>query len=328
VRTLIMLIFAAALACRSDAHSSSLAALHTTPTNTGWTIELKLPTEDLLAVLRAGFAPSGDPRADLAPVQDAMLAYIGSRLELSEGGAALTPRVSLTGFDCDRTLITADVTSSGAVSLASRIFTELDRRYRIAVVHIDRTGRRAQREIWPEGAPLDLGGTPGSADAGPLLPSARRGAEHAVGLDHVLLLIALTLIPTTLWRPLALVVCFTLAHALASAGRGFLTLSPSLAEPIFAAAICYVAIENLFVDEAPARWPLALALGLVHGSGSPEISGSHTGFHIGLLLGQLAIVLLLYPVSSRLARRDGLLTAGSLALLFFGLVIFLERIGR
>src|SRR5687767_6707465 len=125
-----MLFFAAALACvaarQGDAHSSGLALLDASRTATGWTIEAKLPADDLLGVLRAGFTPTGDFARDLAPVKDAMLAYVGGRLELSESGAALTPQVRVVGYDHTRAHLVVDVTASGSVSLSSRLFTELD----------------------------------------------------------------------------------------------------------------------------------------------------------------------------------------------------------
>lgn len=335
-----MLVFAAALACgaarRCDAHSSGLAALEATPTHTGWSIEVRLPAEDLLAVLRAGFTPSGDYQRDLAPVNGALLAYVGRRLELSEGGAALTPRVSMNGFDCERARITVDVTAAGAVRLASRLLTELDRRYHIAVLHVDRTGRRSQGVVWPEGAPVELGGTTGAADAASaLLRSFQLGvASVFTRHDHVLFLICLLLVPTTLSRLAALVLCFMLAHAIAraSVALDWLALSPALVQPAIAASICYVAIENLFLHEAPDRWRVALAGGLAHGLGCAAPAGSLPGFELGVALGQLGLVLVLGPAMARIARRarfrDHVLPAVSLAILYLGLVWLLERIGR
>jgi len=77
------------------------------------------------------------------------------------------------------------------------------------------------------------------------------GFEHILplGLDHILFVVGLFLLSTQL-RPLLLqITAFTLAHTvtLALGMLGIVTIPGSIVEPIIAASIVYVAIENILL---------------------------------------------------------------------------------
>ncbi|MBX3271228.1 MAG: HupE/UreJ family protein [Sandaracinaceae bacterium] len=141
------------------------------------------------------------------------------------------------------------------------------------------------------------------------------GAEHlALGLDHLLFLLALTLVvlDPRVARPrparaLALTVTgFTLGHAitLSLAVLGGLTLPSAPVEVCIALSIAFLAAE--LVRERPtltfrAPWLVAAAFGLVHGLGFAgalaelglpprEAPLALVAFHVGLELAQLAFV--------------------------------------
>lgn len=108
------------------------------------------------------------------------------------------------------------------------------------------------------------------------IPVARRylvlGVEHIVpkGLDHILFVLGLFLLSVR-WRPLlAQVTAFTLAHSitLALSLYGVFRLPPYIVEPLIAASIAYVGIENMLTDKLH-RWrPIVVfAFGLLHGLG-------------------------------------------------------------
>jgi hypothetical protein len=75
------------------------------------------------------------------------------------------------------------------------------------------------------------------------------GFEHIVpkGLDHILFVVGLFLLSPRLKPLLWQVTSFTLAHSvtLALGTLGVLEISPSIVEPLIAASIVYVAVENL-----------------------------------------------------------------------------------
>lgn len=139
----------------------------------------------------------------------------------------------------------------------------------------------------------------------------RLGMEHILlGIDHVVFVMAILLIPTTLRRLLVWISMFTVAHSITLALAFFdvLRISPALTEPLIALTILAVGLENLWICRDGVRgiaWrPLFLfAFGLIHGVGLSyqlnEISVGSVGpdlgrlllFNLGVELGQLVIIL-------------------------------------
>jgi len=138
------------------------------------------------------------------------------------------------------------------------------------------------------------------------------GFEHILpkGLDHILFVVGLFLMNAR-WRPLlAQITCFTLAHSLTLglAVTGVVTLSPAIVEPIIAASIVYVALENLLTRRVRS-WRLAIvfAFGLIHGLGfagvlsdiglpEGQLLSAIAFFNIGVELGQLSVIALCYAL--------------------------------
>ncbi|ARN73415.1 HupE/UreJ family protein [Oceanicoccus sagamiensis] len=128
------------------------------------------------------------------------------------------------------------------------------------------------------------------------------------GLDHILFVVGLFLLSVRLKPLLWQVTSFTLAHTvtLALGMLGIVQISPSIVEPLIAASIVYVCIENIYSDHL-SRWrpPIVFAFGLLHGLGFAGVlteiglSSSHfvTGliaFNVGVELGQLTVIVLCY----------------------------------
>lgn len=157
----------------------------------------------------------------------------------------------------------------------------------------------------------------------------RVGIEHIFsGWDHVVFLLGLLLAGGRLRDVVRVVTGFTVGHAstLALATFGVVTPPAALIEPLIAASVVYVGVENLLdlrrgVARHSRRWPIALAFGLVHGFGFAGALGGleleRTGlatalfsFNLGVELGQAAIVALAFPVLARLRRRPAFDAAG------------------
>lgn len=187
--------------------------------------------------------------------------------------------------------------------------------------------------------------------------------EHGVwhiwlGFDHVLFLITL-LLPAVLvlvggaWRPseslraslisvIKIVTTFTIAHSvtLSLAALQIITLPVQLVEAVIALSIAIVAFGNM-VPVFHHRTLLAVfAFGLFHGFGFANVlaplglepSRLATGlaaFNIGVELGQVAIVIVLFPVLFVLRRWRFYpflaLKLGSIALIAIALFWFVER---
>ena len=136
------------------------------------------------------------------------------------------------------------------------------------------------------------------------------GFEHILplGLDHILFVIGVYLLSQKLSALLWQVSAFTLAHTLtlALATLGWITVSASIVEPLIAASITYVAIENLFRHRlSRGRIALVFGFGLLHGLGFAGVLSeiglnpdafipSLIAFNIGVELGQLAVILGMY----------------------------------
>lgn len=132
------------------------------------------------------------------------------------------------------------------------------------------------------------------------------GFEHIIplGVDHILFVLGLFFFSTQ-FRPLLWqVTAFTLAHTitLALAATGVVTIPASIVEPLIAASIVYVGIENILnFGNTRARTALVFAFGLLHGLGFASVLGDFgiasgrfvealIGFNIGVEFGQLAVI--------------------------------------
>ena len=143
------------------------------------------------------------------------------------------------------------------------------------------------------------------------------GAEHILsGPDHLLFLLALLALAKGFWPIVRIVTGFTIAHSitLSLAALGVVDVPGSIVEPLIAATIIWVALENLL---APAqsrwRWLIAAVFGLIHGlgfaSGLTELGLPRAamvraliGFNVGVELGQLVFVAVVMPPLMWLAR--------------------------
>lgn len=170
------------------------------------------------------------------------------------------------------------------------------------------------------------------------------GIEHILtGYDHLLFLVALLATSQGVWSVVRIVTAFTLAHSvtLSVAALGIVTIPDRIIEPLIAATIVWVALENLFAAEPDRRrWIWSFGFGLVHGFGFASALGelglkgaalvrALVGFNVGVEIGQLIFVAVLLPVLTWLARgRGARLTPriASLTVAMIGTYWLVERI--
>jgi hypothetical protein len=144
------------------------------------------------------------------------------------------------------------------------------------------------------------------------------GIRHILpdGLDHILFVLALFLSSTRLRALVIQISTFTVAHTvtLGLAAAGVISPSTGFVEPLIAATIAFVAIENLFLPDMP-RWRplLVFMFGLIHGLGFAGFFGelgmppdqfwsALIGFNVGVEIGQLSVVAVAFVISWRLRR--------------------------
>jgi hydrogenase/urease accessory protein HupE len=173
------------------------------------------------------------------------------------------------------------------------------------------------------------------------------GVEHILtGYDHLLFLFALMVVCRDLRSILTVITCFTVAHSitLALATLDIVRLPGRIVEPMIAASIAYIGIENLFRgDSSKWRSLIAFSFGLVHGLGFADAlrelginSGRFgivvplVGFNLGVEVGQLCVAAVVLPILWNLRRNPVFVRRWvpvcSVAVAFAGSYWMVERI--
>lgn len=174
------------------------------------------------------------------------------------------------------------------------------------------------------------------------------GFDHIIpkGLDHILFVIGLFLLNSRLGPLLWQVTTFTLAHSvtLALAALGIVTIAPSIVEPLIAASIVFIALENILTDKLN-RWRLVMVFvfGLLHGLGFAGVLSEFglppgqfvsglIGFNIGVEIGQLTVIAVCYLLvglwfSGKSWYRPVIVYPASIAITLIAAYWFVERVG-
>jgi hypothetical protein len=145
------------------------------------------------------------------------------------------------------------------------------------------------------------------------------GFHHIIpeGQDHILFVLGLFLFSARIKPLLLQVSAFTVAHSitLGLALYGVVRLPAAVTEPLIAASIVFVAVENLFVKEVkPWRYAVVFCFGLVHGLGFASAFASAglqrqdfliglVGFNVGVECGQLAVIVAAFLAVGWFRRR-------------------------
>ncbi len=173
------------------------------------------------------------------------------------------------------------------------------------------------------------------------------GVKHIwTGYDHLLFLFGLLIVTRNFASSLQIITCFTIAHSitLALASLSVIQISSRIVEPLIAASIVYVGLENLLRgDDSRGRWLLTFAFGLIHGFGFASVLrelgvGTHLpgiaipllSFNLGVELGQIIIAGLALPVIWKLRAHPLFLKrwvpAFSLLVALMGGFWFVQRV--
>lgn len=179
-----------------------------------------------------------------------------------------------------------------------------------------------------------------------------------VGIDHVLFLVALLFTAVLLrrenhWVPsesfkgsflnvLKIVTLFTIAHSITLflAGLGYVRLPSRLVESIIALSIIVVAVNNLVGRFDSKKLWIILVFGLFHGLGFASVMAElpfRMGdlfkvvlyFNVGVELGQIAIVAVVFPLLYAMRRNryyvPAVVVGGSLAISAIAAIWLVQR---
>ncbi len=173
------------------------------------------------------------------------------------------------------------------------------------------------------------------------------GVRHILtGYDHLLFLFGILIVCSGFGAAARIITCFTVAHSitLALATFNVVAVSSRVVEPMIAASIVYVGVENLWMN-GRLRWREALTFtfGLIHGLGFASalremgIGTSGIGvalplfsFNLGVEAGQLAVAACILPLALKLKRAQNFarvaVPAFSLIIALAGAYWLFERI--
>ncbi|KMW59737.1 putative membrane protein [Candidatus Rhodobacter oscarellae] len=173
------------------------------------------------------------------------------------------------------------------------------------------------------------------------------GFEHIIpkGADHIVFVLGLFFFSLAVRPLLAQVTAFTVAHTvtLALAALGIVTIPASIVEPLIAASIVFVAVENIVRPQLGIwRTVVVFVFGLLHGLGFAsvlgELGGGQThflsrliGFNIGVELGQLAVIAVAFvlvglPFGKRDWYRSAIAIPASLVIALIGVHWVMDRV--
>lgn len=165
------------------------------------------------------------------------------------------------------------------------------------------------------------------------------------GFDHVLFILCVFFLNTDIKKIILQATMFTLAHSitLAMAVYGLIAPPPDIIEPLIAISIALLAIENIYTSNIkPWRMLMVFIFGLIHGMGfagalrelglpSYAFATALLSFNVGVELGQLTVILLMYLIVSKLFSqktwyRNRLVIPTNIAIALVALYWTFERI--
>ena len=145
------------------------------------------------------------------------------------------------------------------------------------------------------------------------------GYRHIIplGLDHILFILCVFFLNTNIKQIVLQASMFTLAHSitLGLAAYGIINPSATVVEPVIALSIVFLALENIYSAKVkPWRMMMIFLFGLVHGMGfagalsllglpRQAFAESLVSFNIGVELGQISIILIMYFVVAKIFSK-------------------------
>jgi hydrogenase/urease accessory protein HupE len=173
------------------------------------------------------------------------------------------------------------------------------------------------------------------------------GVKHILtGYDHLLFLFGLLVVARGLVSALTIITSFTIAHSitLAVATLHLMQIPSRIVEPLIAASIVFVGVENLLRGDIPnARRMVPFGFGLIHGFGFASALreagiGSGAGgivlplvsFNLGVELGQIMVAAVALPIIWKLRENPMFVArwapACSAAVVLLGSFWLVERV--
>jgi hydrogenase/urease accessory protein HupE len=288
-------------------------------------LDVELSAESAWAL--AGGSPNLAP--DVGTVLPGLKELAPSLYRVSSGGVSLAPQsaeVELREEDAVGFILVYPQPTGEALRFDADFLRRLPAGHRTTLTLKDAEDKVLRTEVLTAAA-NSLETTGAGADSSPAAANRsfsfwsflKLGIEHILtGYDHLLFLFGLLIACRRFSTAAKIITCFTLAHSLtlALAALDVVTLPGNVVEPLIAASIVFVGVENIVRRDEPGwRWALTFVLGLIHGfgfAGALKQAGLGAGgaallvplfsFNLGVELGQAAVAALLLPLLWKLRK--------------------------
>lgn len=320
----------------SHAHTTGLSTSELRWGTNGWEAQLTFANADLLLAFGKldGDLPTDADRdgklspEELAAAVQRLRKFAAECLGVEFDGRPVSPgppTLSLDALENFHVAMNYPGPRPGRLRLQAGLFAHLppDHLHFVSVHEAD--GRKlGDKMLKPTDAVLEL--QLGGAEAAKESPRTRTftdffklGIEHIwTGYDHLTFLLALLLACANFKSAVQVVTFFTLAHSLtlAFATLNLVWVSGRVVEPVIAASIIYVGVENIVAgDGLKGRWLITFLFGLIHGfgfasvlkdlgvaSGSTGVTVPLVAFNLGVETGQIVVAAVLLPLIWQLKR--------------------------
>lgn len=327
--------FCVGLADAARAHDPGLSSLELHVTSSRIAATLSLAAADARLVLDEGHG-----RLDTLALEAIELRIDGLRLRAVVEGRPVSNDAGAAIH------VTFDRVTGSHLTVRSRVPRRLAFGHRELLTVLDAEGRLlADRMLDAQADELAIDLDRAQQDRGTAVQFFALGIRHILGgYDHLLFLGALLLRVRRWQEVVKTVTAFTVAHSvtLALAVLGFVRAPGGIVEPLIAASIVFVGLENLLRGQVDSRWKVTFAFGLVHGFGfagalqelgvgthSIDVAAPLASFNVGVEIGQVAVAMLLWPVirwlNAQAARRVLLAPACSLLVVAAGAYWLIQR---
>ncbi|MCI0620209.1 MAG: HupE/UreJ family protein [Acidobacteria bacterium] len=309
---------------RALAHEIGLSVVELRLERERLSAQLTFAQSEVEELIAAGKKGTGD--GNPAGARTSLEALAPAALEVTLDGRPLQSSRVVVQAEPNNTIqfrLDFPMAAGSLLGLRSTLPARLTAGHRQFVVLRSRSGQILAERILDgnnNGFEADLAGL-GASEAKP--ESFRQflalGVEHILtGYDHVVFLLGLLLAGSAFWSTAKIITSFTLAHSitLALAVLDVVRISPGVVEPLIAASIVYVGLENIFQRDLRWRWLLTFVFGLVHGFGFASVlrelgigaAGAGVAvplisFNLGVEIGQIGIMLLVLPLIWKLRSR-------------------------
>ena len=324
------------------AHDPGLSSLDVTVRGDAIAATLSMAESDLALVATHAGAETGPALRELAResvlllVDDQWIPSTESDVAIGEGGARV-----LLSFAIPRS-----IGRNTRVTIRSDVPKRLARGHR-ELLTIRTNGVVTTERIFDataDSVTLDLAAAPSQVQR--VRSFFVFGVRHILtGYDHLVFLAGLILAACTLRELLVALTAFTIAHSvsLALVVVGGVHAPPSIVEPLIAASIAWIGIDNLLRNSPRPRWLLVFGVGLIHGFGFAgalielgfgssiaDVATALISFNGGVEAGQLAAAATMLPlvwaIRSRPAWQARLRPVCSLLIALAGGYWFIQRL--